>query len=261
MIVIKYGGHAMKDESGAFAQTIAAAIKQGVELVIVHGGGPQIDAALLSAGIQSQSIGGFRVTTPEIFEIVQSVLAGEVCASVVSNLRKAGVNAAGISGRDGNTLQGIRMNKIVDGTPAELGLVGEVTQVDTELIESLLEEKFTPVISPLANEIGADNGLNVNADLAAAAIAGGLKAESLIVLTDVSGIYRNYPDPTSIITEISVTELASIKNDFQGGMAPKVAACLAAIAAGATAVRIIDGNSAENLLLALAGNGGTLVHA
>jgi acetylglutamate kinase len=113
----------------------------------------------------------------------------------------------------------------------------------------------------LANEIGADNGLNVNADLAAAAIAGGLKAESLIVLTDVSGIYRNYPDPASVISEISATELATMKNDFQGGMAPKVAACLAAITAGAAAVRIIDGNSSENLLLALAGKGGTLVHA
>jgi acetylglutamate kinase len=153
------------------------------------------------------------------------------------------------------------MSKIVDGSPAELGLVGEVTQVDTELVESLLEEKFTPVISPLANEIGADNGLNVNADLAAAAIAGGLKAESLIVLTDVAGIYRSYPDPTSIISEISASELAAMKNDFNGGMAPKVAACLAAIASGATSVRIIDGNNAENLLLALAGTGGTLVHA
>lgn len=153
------------------------------------------------------------------------------------------------------------MTKIVDGTPAELGLVGEVTAVDTELVASLLEEKFTPVISPLANEIGAENGLNVNADIAAAAIAGGLKAESLIVLTDVAGIYRNYPDPSSVISEISATELAAMKDDFQGGMAPKVAACLAAIAAGATAVRIIDGNSAENLLLALAGTGGTLVHA
>ena len=117
------------------------------------------------------------------------------------------------------------------------------------------------MISPLANEIGADNGLNVNADLAAAAIAGGLNAESLIVLTDVAGIYRNFPDPASIISEISASDLAVMKNDFQGGMAPKVAACLAAIAAGATAVRIIDGNSAENLLLALAGSGGTLVHA
>ena len=134
------------------AKPSSAAISQGIELVIVHGGGPQIDAALVSAGIKSESIGGFRVTTPEIFEIVQSVLAGEVCASVVSNLRKSGVNAAGISGRDGNTLQGIRMTKIVDGSPAELGLVGEVTNVDTELIESLLEEKFTPVISPLAIE-------------------------------------------------------------------------------------------------------------
>jgi acetylglutamate kinase len=244
-----------------FAKTISTAIAQGIELVIVHGGGPQIDAALLSAGIQSQSIGGFRVTTPEIFEIVQSVLAGEVCASVVSTLRKAGVNAVGISGRDGNTLQGTRMTKIVDGTPAELGLVGEVTRVDTELIESLLEEKFTPVISPLANEIDSENGLNVNADIAAAAIAGGLNADSLIVLTDVAGIYRNYPDPTSIISEISATELSALKNDFKGGMAPKVAACLAAISAGASAVRIIDGNNAENLLLALAGTGGTLVHA
>ena len=261
MIVIKYGGHAMKDESGAFAQAVAVAISQGLELVIVHGGGPQIDAALVSAGVQSQSIGGFRVTTPEIFEIVQSVLAGEVCTSVVSNLRKSGVNAVGISGRDGNTLQGIRMTKIVDGTPAELGLVGEVTKVDTEMIELLLEEKFTPVVSPLANEIGSDNGLNVNADLAAAAIAGGLNAEILIVLTDVAGIYRDFPDPASIISEVSVAELAKMKNDFQGGMAPKVAACLAAIAAGAKAVRIIDGNNAENLLLALAGRGGTLVHA
>jgi len=251
----------MNDEGGGFAQAIAAAINQGIELVIVHGGGPQIDAALVSAGIQSQSIGGFRVTTPEIFEIVQSVLAGEVCATVVSKLRKAGVNAAGISGRDGNTLQGVRMKKIVDGTPAELGLVGEVTLVDTELIESLLEENFTPVISPLANEIGAENGLNVNADLAAAAIAGNLKAESLIVLTDVPGIYRNFPDLTSLISQISAAELAEIKNDFQGGMAPKVAACLAAISAGASSVRIIDGNNAENLLLAIAGNGGTLVHA
>lgn len=251
----------MKDESGAFSKAIAAAIKEGIDLVIVHGGGPQIDAALLEAGIESQIIGGFRVTTPEIFEIVQSVLAGQVCAAIVSNLRKAGVNAAGISGRDGNTLQGIRMTKILDGTPAELGLVGEVTQVETELIISLLEENFTPVISPLANEIGAENGLNVNADIAAAAIAGELKAESLIVLTDVSGIYRNYPDPSSIISEISAAELAAMKNDFQGGMAPKVAACLGAIAAGATKVRIIDGNHAENLLLALAGTGGTLVHA
>jgi acetylglutamate kinase len=153
------------------------------------------------------------------------------------------------------------MTKIVDGTPAELGLVGEVTKVDTQLLESLLEEKFTPVISPLANEIGAENGLNVNADLAAAAIAGGLNAEILIVLTDVAGIYRDFPDPASIISEISVAELAKMKNDFQGGMAPKVAACLAAIAAGAKAVRIIDGNNAENLLLAIAGRGGTLVHA
>jgi acetylglutamate kinase len=251
----------MKDESGAFARTIAEAVAQGIDLVIVHGGGPQIDAALVSAGIQSQSIGGFRVTTPEIFEIVQSVLAGEVCASVVSTLRKSGVNAAGISGRDGNTLQGVRMTKIVDGSAAELGLVGEVTTVVVDLIESLLEEKFIPVISPLANEIGTENGLNVNADLAAAAIAGKLKAESLIVLTDVAGIYRKFPDADSIISQISAAELNDLKNSFQGGMAPKVAACLAAISAGATSVRIIDGNSAENLLLALAGTGGTLVHA
>lgn len=251
----------MTDQSGAFSKAVALAIAGGVELVIVHGGGPQIDAALVSAGIESQSIGGFRVTTPEIFEIVQSVLAGEVCATVVSNLRKAGVNAAGISGRDGNTLQGIRMTKTVDGTDAELGLVGEVTKVDIELVASLLEEKFTPVISPLANEINASNGLNVNADIAAAAIAGALGAESLIVLTDVAGIYRDFPNPDSIIRNISAHELDGMKNQFSGGMAPKVAACLNAIAAGALAVRIIDGKNADNLLLAIAGEGGTLVHA
>jgi acetylglutamate kinase len=251
----------MKDENGAFASAVASAIKAGIELVIVHGGGPQIDAALLTAGIESQSIGGFRVTTPEIFEIVQTVLADEVCTEVVSNLRKAGVNATGISGRDGNTLQGVRLTRILDGEKAELGLVGEVTQVDTKLLHSLLADKIIPVVSPLANEIGADNGLNVNADIAAAVIAGALSAQVLIILTDVAGIYRTYPDPASIISEISALELLAMKDQFVGGMAPKVSACLSAIAAGATTVRIIDGRNAENLLLALAGNGGTLVYA
>ena len=265
MIVIKFGGHAMTDTSGTFAEVIKRSLDKE-PCVIVHGGGPQIDAALKTHQLDSTFVGGFRVTTPEIFAIVQQVLSGTVLREVVGHLRAHDVPAVGISGRDGGTLQASILKTLVDGTPADLGRVGEVEHVDTALLKSLLDSGFTPVVSPIAVEFDgnvevAQHGLNVNADLAAAAIAGALDATSLIFMTDVPGIYRNWPDRDSLINEISAAELEKIKATFDGGMAPKVKACLDAIAKGAKVVRIIDGRDPKALDDALSGVGGTKVYA
>ena len=261
MIVIKFGGHAMSDQDGAFAKTIAHAKSQGQEIVIVHGGGPQIDLALNQAGIRSDFLGGFRITTSEIFEVVERVLVHEVGPSVVLTLSKSGVKAAPISGRTSRTLISSPLRHLVDGTPADLGLVGTIVGVATDAIRSLLKDGITPVVAPIATDASFTQGFNVNADLAAAAIAGALDAKSLIIMTDVEGIYRNFNDKSSLIHQISSIELESIKGGFEKGMAPKVKACLDAIAAGASAVRIIDGTNPDALARALSGKGGTLVVA
>jgi acetylglutamate kinase len=259
MIVVKFGGHAMQDENGAFAKAIAAAQSQGVALVIVHGGGPQIDAALKADEITSEFIGGFRVTTPEIFEVVERVLAEEVGPAVARSLQKAGVNAVALSGRTSESLIAEPLRNLVDGTAADLGLVGVITAVNPQAIKNALKGGQVPVISPIAIDESFKGGLNVNADLAAAAIAGALDAQCLIIMTDVAGIYRSWPDTSSLISEISAAELASIKGSFADGMAPKVQACLDAIKGGASAVRIIDGTDPSAFASALAHNGGTLV--
>jgi acetylglutamate kinase len=263
MIVIKFGGHAMTDTSGSFAEVIKRYLANE-PCVIVHGGGPQIDAALKTHQLDSTFVGGFRVTTPEIFAVVQQVLSGTVLREVVGHLRAHDVPAVGISGRDGGTLQAKILNTLVDGSNADLGRVGEVVRVDAALLNTLLANGFTPVVSPIAVEFDGEvemsqHGLNVNADLAAAAIAGALDANALIFMTDVAGIYRNWPDRDSLITEISASDLEKIKSDFDGGMAPKVQACLDAIEKGARFVRIIDGRDPKALDDALNGTGGTVV--
>ncbi|CAB4329205.1 unannotated protein [freshwater metagenome] len=264
MIVVKYGGHAMSDENGLFARAIQSAIALGEECVIVHGGGPQINEALALAGIESSFIGGFRITSPEAFAVIQKVLSGDVLTGVVAQLREAGINAVGVSGRDGGLLVAKKLRSLVDGTQADLGLVGEVVRVDVALLQTLLAGGFVPVVAPISiegDDAGENSkvGLNVNADLAAGAIAGALHASSLIVMTDVAGIYRDWPDTESFISSISVSELRAIKNDFSEGMAPKVLACLNAIDAGTQSVRIIDGNDPESFANALRGIGGTVV--
>ena len=259
MIVVKFGGHAMQDENGAFAKAIASAQHDGVALVIVHGGGPQIDAALKEEQLNSEFIGGFRVTTPEIFEVVERVLANEVGPAVAKALQKAGVNAVALSGRTSESLIAEPLRQLVDGTPADLGLVGVITAVNPQAIKNALKGGQVPVISPIAVDESFKSGLNVNADLAAAAIAGALDAQCLIIMTDVAGIYRSWPDTASLISEITATELNAIKGTFAQGMAPKVQACLDAIKGGASAVRIIDGTDPSAFAAALGNNGGTLV--
>ncbi|MCX6430786.1 MAG: acetylglutamate kinase [Actinobacteria bacterium] len=264
MIVIKFGGHAMTDEGGLFSRAVSAVIDMGEQCVIVHGGGPQISAALDRAGLESEFIGGLRVTTPQSFEIIQSTLSGEVLRTLVGQLRDSGINAVGLTGRDGGLLVAEKLTSLADGMPAQLGQVGSVIRVDATVLRTLLEAGFVPVVAPIAvlgdeSDENSKIGLNVNADLAAASIAGELRADVLLFLTDVPGIYRNWPDTSSMISSIHVSELRAIQNDFDGGMAPKVQACLLAIEKGAESVRVIDGTDPESFGLALRGIGGTLV--
>jgi acetylglutamate kinase len=261
ILVVKFGGHAMSDNDGAFGKKLASAVATGAKVVIVHGGGPQINTALDSAGIQSTFVGGFRVTTPEIFAVVEEVLSHQVGPAVAQTLTQSGVAALAISGRHSGTLFAHRQTTLVNGESADLGLVGTIERVDSEAVRVLLEKGVVPVISPVASDVASENGLNVNADIAAAAVAGALHAEELIIMTDVPGIYRNWPDKDSLIGRISAVELSNIKSSFEEGMAPKVQACLDAIAAGALAVRIIDGRDPEAFASALAHTGGTLVVA
>jgi len=264
MIVIKFGGHAMTDAEGLFAKAVQGALDLGEDCIIVHGGGPQIDAALKAENIEPEFKGGFRVTSPEVFGVVQCVLSGQVLRGVVAQLRNAGLNAVGLTGRDGGLLIARKLTQLVNGTEVDLGQVGEVVRVDTAILESLIDSGFLPVVSPIATmgdetHEESSTGLNVNADLAAAAIAGAMGASSLIFMTDVPGIYKNWPDTTSLISTIRVDELEGIKGQFTEGMAPKVSACLNAIKAGAQSVRVIDGKDPESFALALRGIGGTLV--
>lgn len=264
MIVIKYGGHAMKDEAGLFALAIQSVVNTGEQCVVVHGGGPQINAALVKSGISSDFISGFRVTSPEAFEVVQSVLSGEVLRGVVAQLRGAGLNALGLTGRDGGLVVALPMTTLPDGSAVDLGRVGEIVRINPEILFTLLDGGYVPVVAPIAvqgDEISEDSaiGLNVNADLVAGAIAGALSAESLIFLTDVPGIYSNWPDESSLISSITYKELHALLSSLSGGMIPKVMACLNAIEKGTTNVRVIDGTNPEAFALALRGIGGTVI--
>ena len=259
MIVVKFGGHAMKDENGNFANAISAAQKAGEQVVVVHGGGPQIDAALKAKNIISQWIGGFRVTTKEIFDVVEDVLVNQVGTEVAATLSKAGIKAQAMSARTLPTVIANRRTQLIDGTPADLGFVGDVQKVNPTALLELLKQGIVPVVAPVSSDEDLKTGLNVNADFAAAAIAASLEASSLIVMTDVAGIYRNWPDKSSLIDSISASELEVIKSGFAEGMAPKVQAALDALSFGAKAVRIIDGTDPESFAAALSGVGGTLV--
>ena len=251
----------MTDENGNFAKAISAAQKAGEQVVVVHGGGPQIDAALKAKGIVSTWVGGFRVTTKEIFDVVEDVLVNQVGNEVAATLGKAGIKAQSMSARTLPTVIANRRTQLIDGTPAELGFVGNVKRVDSSALLQLIDQGVVPVVAPISSDEDLETGLNVNADFAAAAIAASLGASSLIMMTDVAGIYRNWPNKDSLIETISAVELESIKSGFAEGMAPKVQAALDALSYGAKAVRIIDGTDPDSFASALAGQGGTLVIA
>lgn len=262
MIVIKYGGHVLGD-TPANNQIIAAIADfhlQGGEVLVVHGGGPAIDAELAAHEIAASSISGYRVTSAAVMEVVQRVLSGTVLRDLVNRFIANGVNAVGLSSGDGNTLRAARFMPTVDGEPIDIGLVGEAQSVDPTFLNLLLNNGYLPVISPVA--VQSDGvALNINGDIAAGAIAGALDADEVIFITDVPGIFRDWPDPESLIEKISLTDLQAISASFTGGMAPKVRAVTTALTSGAKQARIIDGRSIANLTLAFQGLGGTVITA
>jgi acetylglutamate kinase len=251
MIVIKFGGHAM-DSDPIWMDEISRRWSSGEQFVIVHGGGPQIDQQLEVEGIESEFKDGFRFTTPAVMKVVEAVLTGSVLRSVVRSLQRVGIPAVGITGSDAGLLS-VRLK-----SEGALGLVGEVDVVNPKILKTLLAGGFLPVVAPVSNAPDG-SALNINADLAAGAIAGALRAQEVLFMTDVPGIYRNWPDQNSLMNEVSVKELSSIV--FEGGMVPKVAAVINAISSGARSARVIDGKSLVAFKDALSGKGGTWVKA
>jgi acetylglutamate kinase len=252
-VVIKYGGHAMTDETlrPAFAQDVAFLRYAGLRPVVVHGGGPQINAQLDRLGIESSFKAGLRVTTPETMDVVRMVLVGQVSRDVVGMLNQHGAFGVGMSGEDARLFTAERKPAIVDGEPVDIGQVGEIVQVDAGAVRSLLDDGRIPVISSIAR---GDDGevYNVNADTAAGALAVALQATKLIVLTDVDGLYADWPptgDPSDVIARLSAAQLEKMLPDLSAGMVPKMEACLRAVRGGVPQAHVLDGRIAHSLLL------------
>ena len=253
MILFKYGGHAISDGQGIdpVLSLLSKQIKAGKKIVIVHGGGPAINKELEIHGVKSEMIRGLRKTTPEVFEVVQRTLCGEVQRKLVNQLIVLGVDTVGLTAGDGDVTRA-KISK------PELGLVGEVVSVNPDYLIAQMDLGITPVISPIS--ITNDGqAVNMNADVIAGAIGGALKVDSVLFSTDVSGIYRNWPDKDSLIQSISINELSEISMTLEGGMIPKAESAINAIKSGAKKVQIFDGREISSVELALQGEGGTLV--
>lgn len=247
VIVVKFGGNAMVDPglSRTFAEDMTFLRYAGLKPVVVHGGGPQISAALKAAGIESEFRGGYRVTTPEAIPVVRAALVEDVAAGLVARLGGLGL---AMPGDVGGLLTGERRGTVVDGVEVDLGEVGEVTAVDAASITTALESGRIPVISTLAtNAQGAT--LNVNADAAAAAVAIALGAAKLVVLTDVAGLYADWPNRDSLISHLDATRLRELLPGLESGMIPKMTACLDAVVGGVPKAAIIDGRQPHSVLL------------
>lgn len=249
-IVVKYGGNAMTDEGlkRAFAEDIVFLRMAGFKPVVVHGGGPQISQMLDKLGIESEFRGGLRVTTEEAMDVVRMVLVGQVQRELVGLLNQHGPYAVGLSGEDAGLFTAERANTVVDGEEVDLGLVGEVAHVRPEAVRDLIDAGRIPVISSVAPDV---EGVvhNVNADTAAAALAIALGAEKLLVLTDVEGLYRDWPDSDDVIGEISPESLAELMPSLASGMVPKMRACLDAVTGGVPRATVVDGRAAHAVLL------------
>ena len=250
VIVVKYGGNAMTDDTlkKAFAEDIAFLRFAGFKPVVVHGGGPQISAMLDKLGIESEFRGGLRVTTPEAMDVVRMVLVGQVQRELVGLINQHGHIAVGLSGEDAGLFTAEPTNTVVDGEEVDLGLVGEVSKVRPEAVQDLVEAGRIPVISSVAPDA---DGLvhNVNADTAAAALAVALGAEKLLVLTDVEGLYRDWPDSDDVIQEIGPEALAALMPSLASGMVPKMGACLKAVTEGVPRATVVDGRQPHAVLL------------
>jgi acetylglutamate kinase len=268
-VVVKYGGSAMTDpELGrAFAEDIVFLRLAGLRPIVVHGGGPQIDAMLTALGIQPEFRGGHRVTDPRTMDVVRMVLTGQVQRDVVGLINSHGPYAVGISGEDAHLFNARRRDVTVDGVPTDIGLVGDVVRVEPDFVRGLLDDGFIPVVSSVARADDPSRGpaagggaapspdpgavYNVNADTAAAALAIALQAEKLVILTDVEGLYADWPASDEVISQLGADELTALMPRLDAGMIPKMEACLRAVVGGVAKAHVIDGRLAHSLLLEL----------
>jgi acetylglutamate kinase len=261
-VVIKFGGNAMVDGElkAAFAQDVVFLRHAGLRPVVVHGGGPQISAQLEKLGLTSEFKAGLRVTTPEMMDVVRMVLAGQVQRELVGLLNQHGALAVGMTGEDAHTMSAVKRYAEIDGASVDIGRVGEITEVDTGAIEALLDNGRIPVVSSIARSADDGHVYNINADTAAAALAVALGAETLMVLTDVEGLYADWPPASvasddeavqcnDVISQLTASELEDLLPELASGMVPKMEGCLYAVRNGVLTARIIDGRVQHSILL------------
>lgn len=250
VIVIKFGGNAMVDEAlqSAFAQDIAYLRYVGIKPVVVHGGGPQITARLAELNIPTEFRHGYRYTDEESIGVVRDVLRNMIGKPLADEIESAGAAAVVLSGEDENLFKAEKVNLVTESGPVDLGLVGEVRSVNPRAVLAAIDAGLVPVISTVAPTVHGEL-LNVNADLAAASLAIALGAEKLMILTDVAGLYADWPNRDSLISEISAAELRELLPKLESGMIPKMQACLSAIEGGVPRAHIIDGRNPHSILL------------
>lgn len=243
VFVLKFGGNAMVDEQlqQAFAEDVAFLNLVGIKAVVVHGGGPQITSRLADLGLKSEFVDGLRVTSSEAISVIRDVLMNEISTPLANMIESSGAKAAVFNGET----EGLFKASI---TRADLGLVGEVVEVNASVITKSLEANLIPVISTVAPDASGQL-INVNADLAASSLAAALGAEKLVVLTDVPGLYSDWPNRDSLVSELTASELEEMLPDLESGMIPKMQACLNAVRAGVSKAHIIDGRVPHSVLL------------
>jgi acetylglutamate kinase len=253
-VVLKYGGHAMTDPqlAASFAADVVFLRYAGLRPVVVHGGGPQINAQLDKLGIEPRFAGGLRVTTPETMDVVRMVLVGQVQRDVVGLLNQHGPFAVGMSGEDAHLFTAEKRFAIVDGDEVDIGLVGDVVTVQPGAVTSLLDDGRIPVVSSVARGFDDDGNpcvYNVNADTAAASLAVALGAEKLVVLTDVEGLFADWPNSDEVISSLDADELEKLLPNLSSGMVPKMEACLRAVRGGVGSAHVLDGRVPHAVLL------------
>ncbi|MGV0718989.1 acetylglutamate kinase [Mycolicibacterium sp. XJ662] len=258
IVVVKYGGNAMTDDvlKAAFAADMVFLRNCGIYPVVVHGGGPQITAMLNRLGIEGDFRGGFRVTTPEVLDVVRMVLFGQVGRELVNLINAHGPYAVGLTGEDAQLFTAVRRNVTVNGVATDIGLVGDVERVDADALRDLITAGRIPVVSTIAPD---SDGVvyNINADTAAAALAEALGAEKLVVLTDIEGLYTRWPDRDSLVSQIDVATLAELMPTLEAGMVPKIEACMRAVSGGVPSAHVIDGRVEHCVLVELFTDEGT----
>lgn len=257
IVVVKYGGNAMVDDElkAAFAADMVFLRTVGVKPVVVHGGGPQINSMLDKLGIKGEFKGGFRVTSPEVMDVVRMVLFGQVGRDLVNLMNSHGPYAIGTSGEDAGLFRAEKRLVEVDGQLVDIGQVGAITNVDASSLMDIIDAGRIPVVSTIAP---GDNGeiYNINADTAAGALAAAIGAERLVILTNVAGLYTNWPNQDSLASKISLSALREILPQLDSGMIPKMESCLDAVQHGVEAAHVIDGRVAHSVVLELMTNGG-----